>query len=160
MRDAAWSPLPGRTWLMPVQMWWLSDPGCGLWMMTLVRCCQGCGDDWMLMTWWGSWQMPSLLLCNYNILTPDSDEVLLRTEQLHQRHLDQYQLKIFPDLDTKNMFIWWTLLEVPLRPISDHWNDFKTRIFLRAHVSHSLIGVVLNSIGNRREKIIFLNYNI
>lgn len=49
--------------------------------------------------------MPSLLLCNYNILTPDSDEVLLRTEQLHQRHLDQYQLKIFPDLDTKNMFI-------------------------------------------------------
>ena len=51
--------------------------------------------------------MPSLLLCNYNILTPDSDEVLLRTEQLHQRHLDQYQLKIFPDLDTKNMFIWF-----------------------------------------------------
>ena len=50
--------------------------------------------------------MPSLLLCNYNynILTPDSDEVLLRPEQLLQRHLDQYQLKIFPDLDIKNMY--------------------------------------------------------
>ena len=31
----------------------------------------------------------ALLLCNYNILTPDSDdEVLLRPEQLQERHLD------------------------------------------------------------------------
>ena len=36
----------------------------------------------------------ALLLCNYNILTPDSDdEVLLRPEQLQERHLDGDPIK-------------------------------------------------------------------
>ena len=111
--------------------------------------------------WWGSWQMSSLSAIN--ILTPLSDEVLLRpiiTVASFVPRGGEGQLKLFPDLDTKNISLWIiVLLKVPLRPTYDHWNSYNSWFSMRANefnVSFCFRGLK----GYRKEKIIFTNYNI